>query len=222
MSQLATSYEAIYSAGHPFLYRRWLYEPFIRAVVKEAGLNRGAKILDVGCGQGFFTALFADLGLDAVGVDSSVEGIRSAVRDYGFTGARFEVGDALSLTREVEFDAVFVRGLSLYNSTNLEQTHKITQTLLHYLKPDGVLIFAYGTNLSPRRKKESWIHHSLADAKKYFSSYPGARIYFSFRAETLLLRTWAFSTVFTSVFAVVSRLCGLGGELVGFIPRCSN
>ena len=61
-------------------------------------------------GRAFFSSLFADFGLKAVGVDISPEGIRSAERDYSFSGAKFEVGDVLSLECEGAYDCVFARG----------------------------------------------------------------------------------------------------------------
>ena len=57
---VAATYDRFYRQPNYFHYRDWLYRPFIRALIKAAGLKRGSRVLDVGCGQGFFTALFAD------------------------------------------------------------------------------------------------------------------------------------------------------------------
>jgi 2-polyprenyl-3-methyl-5-hydroxy-6-metoxy-1,4-benzoquinol methylase len=215
------SYDDKYRRSHYFRYRQWLYRPFIKALIKKANLRAGCDVLDVGCGQGFFSSLFADFGLKAVGVDISPEGIRSAERDYSFSGAKFEVGDVLSLECEGAYDCVFARGLSVYNSNDFEGTRDITDVLLAYLKPGGVMIFDYYTNLCRRRKSQSWIYHSLADAKKHFSLYPGATVYFSLRIETLLFGSWALSFPFTLLAAFISRSGGIGGELIAFVPRCS-
>jgi SAM-dependent methyltransferase len=221
IKSLASAYDEKYQRGHYFSYREWLYRPFVRALVRKANLKRGSRVLDVGCGQGFFSYLFADLGLNPVGVDISSEGIRSAERDYGLSGARFERGDVLSLEYADAFDCVFVRGLSLYNSKEFNRSHYITDALLKYLKPNGVMIFTYHTNLCPRKKSESWIYHSFSEAKKYFSSYPGATVYFTIRIETLLFGSLAFRFPFTVLCVLLSRSTGIGGELVAFVPRCS-
>src|SRR5581483_10439380 len=155
----------------------WLYRPFVRAIIRKAKLRTGCTVLDVGCGQGFFTGLFTSFGFKAVGVDLSQEGLRCAREDYGSSGALFEFGEAVALPHLGEFDCVFVRGLSLYNRPTLEFTHDVTAALLGYLKPGGMMIFAYGTNLCSRKKKDSWEHHSLSHAKQYFSQYPGAHVY---------------------------------------------
>ena len=65
----AATYNRFYRQPNYFQYRDWLYRPFIRALIKAAGLKRGSRVLDVGCGQGFFTALFADEGMDSLGAD---------------------------------------------------------------------------------------------------------------------------------------------------------
>lgn len=218
---LADAYDKKYRRGHYFTYREWLYRPFVKALVKKANLRAGCSVLDVGCGQGFFSRLFADLGLRPVGIDISTEAIRSAERDYCSSGARFEVGDVLSLKYQGAYDCVFARGLSLYNSPEFDQTHDVTDVLLACLKAGGVMIFDYHTKLCPRRKSESWIYHSFSDAKKHFSSYPGAKVYFSLRIETLLFGSYAFRFPFSRLAALISRSIGIGGELIAFVPRSS-
>jgi SAM-dependent methyltransferase len=221
IKSLASAYDEKYQRGQYFSYREWLYRPFVRALARKANLKRGFRVLDVGCGQGFFSYLFADLGFEPLGVDISAEGIRSAAGDYGFCGAKFERGDVLSLEYAGEFDCVFARGLSLYNSNDFSRSHNITNALLKYLKPDGVMIFTYHTNLCPRRKSETWIYHSFSEVKKYFSSYPGATLYFTIRIETLLFGSLAFRFPFTLLCTLLSRSIGIGGELVAFVPRRS-
>jgi 2-polyprenyl-3-methyl-5-hydroxy-6-metoxy-1,4-benzoquinol methylase len=221
LNDVHMTYDEKYRKTNYFRYREWLYRPFVRALVKKAALKKGFRVLDIGCGQGFFSLLFADLGLKPTGVDISAQGIRYAEEHFGDSGATFERGDGLSLKYLGEFDCVFARALSLYNSKYFRLRHDITDALLAHLKPNGVLIFAYPTNLCPKKRSESWIYHSLSDAKTHFSSYPGAKVYFTLRIETLLFGKWAFGVPFTLVCALISRSAGIGGELVAFVPRTS-
>jgi 2-polyprenyl-3-methyl-5-hydroxy-6-metoxy-1,4-benzoquinol methylase len=216
---LAEAYDEKYRQGQYFKYREWLYRPFVKALAKAANLRAGSTVLDVGCGQGFFSWLFADLGLRSLGIDISAEAIRCAERDYSSSGARFEVGDIHSLKYQGAYDCVFARGLSLYNSTEFNQCHDVTDALLACLKPSGVMIFGYHTNFCARRKSESWIYHSFSDAKEHFSSYPGAKVYFSLRIETLLFGSYALRFPFTHLDALISRSMGIGGEIIAFVPR---
>ena len=218
---LANSYDEKYRRRHFFKYREWLYRPFVKSLLERAHVEKGCSVLDVGCGQGFCSWLFADFGLKPVGVDISAEAIRSANGEYGLSGARFEVGDVRSLACEGNYDCVFARGLSLYNSKEFVRNRDITDALLAYLKPGGVMIFDYYTNLCPRKKSDSWIYHPLSDVKKHFSAYPGAEVYFSLRIETLLLGSWAFRLPFSWVSGLFSRCTGIGGDVVAFVPRPS-
>ena len=116
------------------------------------------------------------------------------------------MGDVVSLDCEGTYDCVFARGLSLYNTEDLEGARGVTDALLAYLKPNGVMIFDYYTNLCKRRKSESRrIYHSLADVKRHFSLYPELEVYFSLRIvgtpfsgvghSTFLSRYWLLSLV---------------------------
>jgi len=212
-------YDEKYRERHYFEYREWLYQPFIKALIKKANVSNGSLILDLGCGQGFFTKSFAHLGLKALGVDVSAEAVRSAEADFDSTGAKFETGDVLSLPYKATYDCVFVRGLSLYNSKDFERQRNITDTFLDYLKPDGVMIFTYCTNFSRRMKSTEYVHHSLQDARKHFAAYAGAKVYFSLRIETLLLGRMALIPPLTLLCKLASRFTGIGGELVAFVPR---
>jgi hypothetical protein len=151
----------------------------------------------------------------------SAEGIRSAERNY-FSGARFEMGDVISLDCEDTYDCGFARGLSLYNTEDLEGARDITDTLLAYLKPNGVMIFDYYINLCERRKSESWIYHSPCGREKTLFFIPlELRVYFSLRIETLVFGSWALSFPFTLLAALISRCTGIGSELIAIVPRCS-
>src|SRR6478672_12216036 len=102
-------YNIIYKNHNFFKFRKWIFQPLIKAVVDKAQLPKQTQIVDLGCGQGFFTSLFADLGFQTLGVDLSSEAIKSATQQYASTGAKFEVGDVLSLPYKNSLDAIFVR-----------------------------------------------------------------------------------------------------------------
>jgi SAM-dependent methyltransferase len=214
---VAATYDRFYRQPNYFQYRDWLYRPFIRALIRAAGLQAGSRVLDVGCGQGFFTGLFAEAGLDALGADLSAEGVAQAARRYGASGAKFEVGDALRLPYPAAFDCVFTRSCSLYNFPDFAERREVTETLLGYVRPGGVLIFDYYTNLCVRKAGGSWRYHSLAEARRHFGAFAGSRVCFSMRLDTLLLGRHAFGL--TGVNALASRVTGIGGELVAFVPK---
>jgi SAM-dependent methyltransferase len=216
---LREGYNAKYQTPNYFQDLLWLYRPFVKALIAKAKLKRGARILDAGCGQGFFTNLFAENGLQAVGVDLSDVGISAARNIYTHSGARFETGDILNLAYKDEFDCVFTRSCSLYNSESFENDYHVTDVLYGYLRKHGILIFDYYTKLNAAKPSPDWIYHSVSDIQTHFSRYPRAKIYFSLRLEASLLGRLSFTRLNSFLCQHVSRLIRAGGELVAFVPK---
>jgi SAM-dependent methyltransferase len=221
LTECSDYYNHIYKNSHHNFYkrRRWMFQPFIQALAQKAQLPRQSKIIDLGCGLGLFTSLFAELGFQTLGVDLSSEAIKSAKQQYSSTGAKFEVGDVLSLPYKNSFDCAFVRSCTLYNCADFESNHQITDIFLSYLKPGGTFIFLYNTKLSPFKHDPTMIYHSFNSLKKHFSSFPQAKSFFSLRLDTLLLHSLAFSPPFTSLDILISTCTGLGGDLIAILKK---
>ena len=58
------------------------------------------RILDVGCGDGKFTAEFSDKVSFVLGIDASPSMVESARQDYGSSRAEFKVVDCRYMERE--------------------------------------------------------------------------------------------------------------------------
>jgi SAM-dependent methyltransferase len=215
-------YERHYQAANYFNYRPWLYRPYVRALARKAGLRHGARILDAGCGQGFFSSLFSELGLEVVGVDLSEAGVRAAQRDFNSPRVSFSVGDCLALPFHEEFDCVFSRSCSLFNTAALEECRTVSDALLRYLRPGGTMIFDYYSRLTGEEKDSHWRHHCLADVSRLFSPHPNAEVYFASRLDTMVLGQFAFSAPMTSANRALSRLSGVGGEIVAFVRKSAG
>lgn len=218
LKSVADAYDKFYKESHHFRYPRWLYKPFVAAVLRDAGVAPGQRILDVGCGQGFFSALFAELGYCADGVDVSHEAVLSAQRGYPHLAERFAQGDVLNLDCGASYDAVFVRGLSSYNTSAFATSRATTDALLKYVRPGGVLIFSYCTKFKQPSKNDGWIHHDLSETVLHFSAYEEAQVCFSIRLEAVLLRVLA-GEILTRINMAVSRMFGIGGELIAIVRK---
>ena len=214
------AYDENYATPNFFRDLKWLFKPFVRAIIRAASLKPGSRVLDAGCGQGLFTALFAEAGMDALGVDLSEVGIRSANEHFAATGARFEVGDILRLPYARTFDLVFSRSLSLYNTQDFASNPHVSQQLARYVANGGMFVFDYYTRLAPAKQTSSasWRYHSLDDGKKHFSCFHDSQCFFSTRMECGLLREWSFSAPISLASSALSRMFGVGGELVAFVP----
>jgi SAM-dependent methyltransferase len=214
---VAEAYDRNYATPNFFRDRPWLLRPYVRALIARAELPRQAALLDAGCGQGLFTSLFAEHGIHALGVDLSSVGIASARSTYATSSAKFEIGDVLHLPYEGMFDCVFTRSCSLYNNDDFAANTSVTEQLMRYLKPGGVLIFDYYTRLASERKSASWRYHTLEEAHGHFARFSGAMVRFSTRIECRVLGRFAFGSGVSRVAAALSRATGVGGELIGFV-----
>src|SRR5436309_15496663 len=103
--------ESFYALGHSEQELQRLsrqgqaFEPFTRQLFKEAGISRGMRVLDVGCGSGDVAFLAVDL----VGLSGEVVGVdreRAAVdwanaRAHGRGRRDFNVIEGAGAAREV-------------------------------------------------------------------------------------------------------------------------
>jgi len=72
-------------------------------------LVTGNKILDIGCGPGFFVNTLSNMGFDATGVDFTPKFISFARKNFK---GKFLVGDASKLTFDNQsFDTVFIKSV---------------------------------------------------------------------------------------------------------------
>jgi SAM-dependent methyltransferase len=215
-------YDKEYLTKNFYGYKAWIYRPFLRALAAKAELPPKARILDLGCGQGLFSALFSELGYSVTGIDLSETAIASARAEFGSSDCQFEVNDILALPYQYfDFDCVFVRSCSLYNTADLSD--EVTDRFLSYLRPGGILIFVYNTKLSrstPREQTGSWYYHNLDRIREHFDFGYGGDTYFSLRYDTLLFGPKSFSQPVTVLAEAVSKSLGVGGEIVSFIRKC--
>lgn len=95
----------------------------------------GALVLDAGCGAGYGTAVLAEAGRPAIGLDAAGEALRTARGDYG-AAARFVHGDVLSMPFS---DATFDVVACLEVIEHIRETGRLVAELARVLKPGGAL-----------------------------------------------------------------------------------
>ena len=211
-------YDAAYLTANYFAHREWLYRPYIRSLIAATGLRKGSEVLDAGCGQGFFSRLFAEEGMVVYATDMSIVGVQTATAHFSHKGIRFFVSDLTQAPTTHQFDCVFVRSCSLYNRRDLSGCVVVTTSLLTMLKPGGLFIFAYNTNLSGA--SNGWRHHPLDDVRQCLGAASSAvDLYFINKLDTLLLRRHAFNRVVTMINKSISRRTSVGGEAVAVFRK---
>ena len=145
---VATHYDRLYAdGGFGYDVRRDAWSAWVAAhYIKEFELQRGETLLDVGCGDGFWTGLFADQGLVATGIDLSPGGIEQAQRDH--PSAAFVVGDAEDLPfADESFDVVFCRAITHLARLDLtvEPTRRLMTSMRRVLRPGGMILISFYT-----------------------------------------------------------------------------
>lgn len=126
----------------------------ITAMLRRAGLPPGARVLDVGCGNGWTTLFLAEAGLSPLGVDlvpANVDLARTRAARWR-SPARFEVGDMEALAVDGRFEAALVFD-ALHHVTHQRE---VLRAIAERLVPGGWLLLGEPT----------WLHRFSPEARR--------------------------------------------------------
>ena len=115
-----------------------------RLILKGAGIGPGSKVLEIGCGTGLFTEIFAASGAEIIAVEPSPDLLQTA-RQRRLSGATFLEKNFEDCEAEGPFDAVI--GNSVLHHLDLERSWP---RIFSLLKPGGRLSFAEPNMLNPQ------------------------------------------------------------------------
>ena len=100
----------------------------------------GARVVDLGCGNGALTEQLAARGYDVTGVDASAE-MLSLARE-GHPELKFQPGNALDFTLGEPVDAVFSNAVLHWIDADKQQT--MLDHIASQIKPGGLLVCEFG------------------------------------------------------------------------------
>lgn len=125
----------------------WTLQHYVEAFdLRTYGGETRPALVDVACGDGFWTSVFSELGFDACGIDLSEGGV--AVARDRYPHLEFSVGNAeMAFPTEAPFDVVFCRAISHLHHQDLSRvaTQKLTANLMRHVAPSGTLLVSYFT-----------------------------------------------------------------------------
>lgn len=108
--------------------------------------GRGRRALEIGCGYGYATELFADLGYETVGTDISAHAIAQARTEVRYSGVNFECWDATTAwPSSASFDLIAAFEVVEHladPATAIEQWFSL-------LSPGGALLLTTPNRLGP-------------------------------------------------------------------------
>jgi SAM-dependent methyltransferase len=109
-----------------------------------------AGVLDVGCGAGHWTAVFAARYRRVVAIDQSMAMVASARQQLeGANNVNFICGDVRSALPAEEFDLIFVGGVCMY--LNDDEVETLLRSLCNRLSSHGMVILRESTVRRGRR-----------------------------------------------------------------------
>lgn len=100
----------------------------------------GARLLDAGCGDGYYTARLADRGADAIGLDASEEMVETARNRYGDRASfhQADLADGLDRLDEDSVDLV----LSQHVLSHVPDLAPVFDAFARVLRPGGSLVLS--------------------------------------------------------------------------------
>ena len=161
-----------------------LFGDFTRQVLLDAGLAKGMRVLDVGCGVGDVSLLCAELvgpKGEVVGLDrdpAAVEAARERARAAWIGHVSFREGDLQALDFDVPFDAVVGRFVLMY----LSDPVAALRALLRHLRSDGIVAFQEGDfTFMPMAVPPSPLYQQIVDWIRWVGRQAGVEMQMGFK-----------------------------------------
>lgn len=165
--EVLSYYDRFYVSDDFKYYPEKLTRKFFKGIFAKCHINPPGKILDVGCGTGYYCKIFHEMGFQSVGVDFSQTAIARAKEKH--PNLEFSAADATNLPFEpLSFDVVLSYGCSVVSTYHISKIHDYVRHLLTCVRPGGWLLLIGGSNLSGRRHEtSSWLSHTWPDLLQF-------------------------------------------------------
>ncbi|MGA9365767.1 MAG: class I SAM-dependent methyltransferase [Bacteroidota bacterium] len=165
--EVLSYYNQFYTSDDFKYYSEIITRKFFRGIFAKCHISPPGKILDVGCGTGYYCNIFHEMGFQSVGVDFSQTAIARAKEKY--PNLEFSAADATDLPFEpLSFDVVLSYGCSVVSTYDISKIHDYVRHLMTFVKPAGWFLLIGGSNLSGRRlDTSSWLCHKWEDLLRF-------------------------------------------------------
>ncbi|TSC88529.1 MAG: type 11 methyltransferase [Microgenomates group bacterium Gr01-1014_7] len=108
-----------------------------KRIIEQLELKDGDKVLDLGCGDGYYSYLLSSFSPKITGIDNHVAAIESAKRQVRKKNVRFIIGDAEKLPfPENSFDKIVMSEIIEHVKDDI----RVLKEARRVLKPGGILV----------------------------------------------------------------------------------
>lgn len=115
-------------------------------------VTSGMKVLDVGCGKGYFAEALRLAGFEACGLDYSEVALGHALSN--FPSCKFVHMDGFEPRFPSHFDLIFIKGFSGVNTHDLDFIASLLNKYVRLLQREGVLVMGFKCNMSGKESSE--------------------------------------------------------------------
>lgn len=156
------SYKILFNSLNHFNFRRF---EECSTLIRWLDPKPGERILDIGCGDGYYDNIIAKSGAKVVGIDIHEPRLSVAQRLYLSECTDFFYMDAASMSfTEASFDKV----VSFCVFEHLHNDERVIQNISRVLKPGGRFVFSVDSLSNPEITKEERSRHSQRYEVKTF------------------------------------------------------
>jgi ubiquinone/menaquinone biosynthesis C-methylase UbiE len=154
-----------------FTYQSRFWQPVIPDIIKTYGLSEGSRVLDIGCGKGFFIYDLTNTipGIDARGIDISEYAITNSLESLK---NKLQVGDARDLPFEDNsFD--FVMSINTIHNLSQADCALALQEIERVSRGNSFITVDAYRNAQEQERMEAWnltalTMMSVEEWKKFF------------------------------------------------------
>lgn len=145
--------------------------PYIEHVRK---IEKGTRVLEIGCGEGGNLSPFIDLECEVVGIDLSGKQIENAKRfiaeAYGNPNVQLLNRDIYDVSQEEvgQFDVIFLRDVI----EHIPDQNTFMNHMKSFIKPDGVIFFGFPPWTMPFGGHQQICHSRFLSKLPYFHLFP--------------------------------------------------
>lgn len=133
-------------------------DEFVDYIVKESGIDKDSRVLDLGCGTGYFVGKISEM-CYAEGISNSKECVKYS--QLNFPDSKFKVGDMVNYNAKNMTHCIFMESLFF---TNIEDTFKNTHK---NLKNGGIMFLKEWFDVSSDKYQRANLKH-LGEFYRYY------------------------------------------------------